>query len=177
VWQSPVIVTAPAAEPISLAQAKQYLRLDEEETGFDAELEVQIAGARGRVESVTNTRLVNQVVELRASSFADLDRLPIGPVAGVIDLAYTDPAGEEQSLGPDDVVLDGAGLEMALRPLAGRWPSKSAQVTVRVTVGYGADGAALPPAIRIALLQQVRELFDGTPADLETWIVNDRIWL
>ena len=176
-WQSPVIITAPAAEPISLAQAKQYLRLEEDETGFDAELATQIAGARGRVESATNTRLVTQTLELRASDFVALERLPIGPVTSVVAITYRDQVGVDGSLGPDDVELDGAGLEMGVRPITGSWPAAAAGVTVRVVVGYGIDGAALPPRIRIALLQQIRELFDGTPADLDTWIVNDRIWL
>jgi len=35
-WHAPVIVTPPAVEPILLAQAKQCLRLEEDETGFDA---------------------------------------------------------------------------------------------------------------------------------------------
>jgi uncharacterized phiE125 gp8 family phage protein len=176
-WQAPLIITAPAAEPISLAQAKQYLRLEEEETGFDAELAMQIAGARGRIESATNTRLVTQTVDICASEFAALERLPIGPVTAIVAITYRDQAGVERSLGPDDIELDGAGLEMGMRPITGTWPVAAAGVTVRAIVGYSVDGTAVPPSIRIALLQQIRELFDGTPADLDTWIVNDRIWL
>jgi uncharacterized phiE125 gp8 family phage protein len=176
-WQSPVIITAPAAEPISLAQAKQYLRLEEDEIGFDAELAQQIAGARGRIESATNTRLITQTVDLRASGFADLERLPIGPIASIAEISYRDQSGAPQTRGPEDVELDGTGLEMAVRSLSGPWPRASGLITVRAIVGYGADGASVPAAVKIALLQQVRELFDGTPADLDTWIVNDRIWL
>lgn len=176
-WQSPVIIAPPVAEPISLAQAKQYLRLEEDGTDFEAELALQITGARGRIESVTNTRLIDQTVELGAESFEDFDRLPIGPVSSIEAITYRDSTGVEQTLEAADVDLVGAGLEMAVRPVTGSWPAAAKSIKVRAIVGYGADGSSVPPSVTIALLQQIRELFEGTSADLDSWLVNDRIWL
>lgn len=175
-WQSPVTVTPPAAEPISLEQAKQYLRIDEADAGFDIEFAFHVAGARDRVETITNTRLIDQTVDLRGDSFADLARLPIGPITSVVSVTYRNQEGE-QTLGPDDVELAGAGLDQSIAPVSGTWPASSGPVMVRAIVGYGADGSAMPPSVKIAMLQQVRALFEGSNADIETWLVNHRIWL
>lgn len=182
-WAKPVTIVAPAEEPISLAQAKQFLRLDEDEVGFDDELALHVAGARGRVESVTGTRLIHQTVQIRADSFSDLDLLPIGPIASLIDISYVDTAGDVQSLDLDTVEIFGDELEMGIRPVSGTWSSlvsphfRGGRVTVRAIVGYGADGDAIPASVRTGLLLQVRALFDDTIVDLDPWIVNDRIWL
>jgi len=180
-WSKPVIIEPPASEPITLAQAKQFLRLDEDETGFDAELGVHIAGARGRVESMTGSRMVLQTVDLAADGFPDLERLPVGPVTEIVAVDYRDRTGIEQTISLDALELFGAGLEQGVRLVAGnRWPaatSAKGAVRVRVIVGYGEAGAGVPDAVRTAMLLQVRALFDDSSIDLEPWIINDRIWL
>ncbi len=180
-WAKPVTVVPPAAEPISLAQAKQFLRLDEDEVGFDAELGILIAGARGDVEAVTSSRMVLQTVDIAADSFDDLDRLSVGPVTELVSVAYRDRNGHEQSIPLEDLELFGAVLEQGVRMAPGsRWPIAlrvKGAVRVRVIVGYGENGEGIPDAVRTGLLLQIRALFDGGEIDLDRWVVNDRIWL
>jgi uncharacterized phiE125 gp8 family phage protein len=178
-WSKPVTVEAPAVEPILLNQAKQFLRLDEDEDGFDVELDVHIAGARGKIEALTSSRMIQQTVEIQADSFADLALLPIGPVTSILDVSYLDRDGVVQSIDADSLDLVGTGLEMGIQLRTGRWPSLPlrSRVNVRLVVGYGPDGSTMPEGVRIGMLLQIRALFDGGDVDLDHWLVDDRIWL
>jgi len=179
-WQLPITVTPAAAEPILLADAKEYLRIDAGDTGFDSELAVHISSARERAEVTTGTRLITQVVEVRADSFADLAHLPIGPVQTLDEIRYLDSAGAEQLLDPLLYELQGAELNRAVAPAIGTsWPSayvRAGAVRVVLTVGYGDDGAAVPPAIMIAMLREIRAVFDDTSFDIEPLLRSFRIW-
>lgn len=178
-WSKPVTIGAPAVEPILLNQAKQFLRLDEDEDGFDVELGVHIAGARGKIEALTCTRMIQQTVEIQADGFADLALLPIGPVTSILDVSYVDRDGVVQSIDTDALDLVGSGLEMGIQLRSGKWPSlpRRSRVNVRLVVGYGPDGSAMPESVRVGMLLQIRALFDGGDVDLEYWLVDDRIWL
>jgi len=180
-WQSPVIVTPPATEPVTLAQAKEFLRVDDADGTFDVEVGLQLAGARNHVESVTGTRLISQVVDLRADTFEDLHLIKFGPVISIEEITYLDRDGIEHALSADSYELTGAGLERGLRPApSNRWPNVAAAtgaVSVRATVGYGDDGDTIPQAVRLAILLKLRALFEDGSADIAHLLVNDRIWL
>ncbi|PZQ56265.1 MAG: hypothetical protein DI555_06530 [Novosphingobium pentaromativorans] len=180
-WQSPVIVTPPAVEPVTLDQAKEFLRVDDADDTFDTEIGLQLAGARNHIESVTGTRLISQVVDLRADSFEDLALIKAGPVASIEEISYLDRDGAAQIIAASDYELTGSGLERGIRsaPLS-RWPTASAAggaITVRATLGYGEDGDAIPQAVRLAILLKLRALFEDGSADIDHLLVNDRIWL
>lgn len=183
-WSKPVTIEAPAVEPILLNQAKQYLRLDEDEDGFASELGVHIAGARGHIEAITSTRMIRQTVEIQTDSFDDLERLPIGPVLSIAGVSYRDGSGAMHALDTEQLDLVGSGLEVGIQLRAGRWPSlarafrpSKGRVKVQLVVGYGDDGSTIPESVRIGMLLQIRALFDGGEVDLDRWIVNDRIYL
>jgi uncharacterized phiE125 gp8 family phage protein len=179
-WLSPVIVTPPAAEPVTLDQAKQFLRVDEADTDFDIEIGLQIAGARGHVEGVTSTLLIKQTVEIHADDFDDLALFKVGPISSVDEVSYLDRNGIVQTVPAESYELVGAALERGLSPVSGgSWPrsASAGAVTVRATVGYGDDGDAIPQAVRLAILLKLRALFEDGSADIDYLLVNDRIWL
>jgi uncharacterized phiE125 gp8 family phage protein len=174
-WSSPVTSTPLTAEPIELDAAKEFLRLDDD--SFDGQVADLIAGARAEVEAITGTRLVEQSIALRADSFADLARLPIGPVTAATQILYLDVDAEEQLLDGDAFELFGEGLERGIRPVVGaQWPlaaSRFGAVKVVMTVGY----AELPRDLRVVLLRMIRGLFDDKPVDPTPLLTNHRIWL
>lgn len=177
-WTAPITIAAPAAEPIELAAAKEFLRIDLSDTSFDAELVLAIAGIRDEVERITGTRLVEQTLQLGADTFADLLRLPIGPVLRVTEIAYEDRSGAMQIIDPVTYELTGADLDRGLRTRVGQsWPSdaRPAAGAIRVTVVVGYE--VLPPSIAIPLLRAVKAEFEGTAIALEPMLVNCRIWL
>lgn len=181
-WAPAITIDAPAAEPLELAAVKEFLRIDADDTTFDTELIGYIAGVRDDAEAISGTRLITQTVELRADSFADLLRLPIGPVQSVTGFTYLDAAGVEQTLvAGADFELFGAVLQQGLRPVFGAtWPAgamRASSIVIDAVVGYGPTGADLPQSLYIALLRAVRGLRDDKPISLEHLLNNHRIWL
>src|SRR3954470_3436284 len=55
---SSILLTPPAVEPVTLAEAKAYLRVDNDDD--DAVISALIAGARGHIESQTRRALITQ---------------------------------------------------------------------------------------------------------------------
>lgn len=190
-WSSPVTTVEPESEPVTLAQAKEFLSIDAEVTDFDTQLGLFITAARQQAENVTGTRFVSQTVQLSADCFADLERLPIGPAISVASIAYLDTAGDPQTIAEADYELFGAGLEQGIRPVfGGTWPTPAARkgaITVTMLVGY----ASVPQPVWLALLRYVADMFafretavTGTVAQqipmssrIEDLLVNHRLWL
>lgn len=177
-WLPAITVAAAAGEPLTAADVRDYLRIDGGD--LDGQIADWIIGARGRIERTTGTRLLTQTVKLQAGSFDDLSALPIGPVTAIQAITYQDAAGQAQPLDASAWELFGGELAWGIRPAAGRrWPAARAvpgAIAVTAVVGYGA-AAAIPGAVRIAMLQLVRGLMDGVDVDVDAWIANDRLWL
>lgn len=141
-WRSPVTTSAPAGEPLSLDDAKAHLRVDG--TSEDDLIGDLIAAARAHVESRTGTRLVTQTVTIRTDDWADLDRLPIGPVQSITSVSYVDTDGQTQTLSTDIYEARLEGLEPSLvTKFMQTWPQSrfGSLVTVTAVVGYGAAGS------------------------------------
>jgi len=172
---APVLITPPTARLVTLQEACTYLRL--EEGSLDTELEGYIASAISDIERMTSTRLAPQTVEILADSFSDLSHLTIGPVQSVTSIQYQDLAGDSVDLDGSIFELFGAHLARGVRLRVGAtWPTVRAVpavITVRLLVGY----PALPGHLKRALLDAIRQQFDGSPADLFTATINDRIWI
>ena len=173
-WQSPVTVVAAEAEPVTVEQAKIYCRVDDDD--LDDQIAGYIAAARARVESITGTRLVSQIVQLKASGFADLEALPIGPVLTIVELTYHDRDGIDVEIDPDLVELAGPDLGAGIRPVEGGWPADAGAVSLTVAVGYGAP-PAVPRELWLAQLKLIQGMLDGEDRDIMPLLVNHRIWL
>lgn len=191
-WSAAVTVAQPAAEPITLGQAKEFVSIDAGEAEFDTLLTAFIAAARSHLEIITGTRLVEQTVELQADCWGDFLHLPIGPVSSIASVKYEDRDGMEQTLDAAAYELTGAGLERGIRTKVGQvWPSGvravRGSIRVQLVVGY----EILPEALEAALLLMVSDQFAfresgvvGTLAAeikssmrVDALIVNHRIWL
>jgi uncharacterized phiE125 gp8 family phage protein len=96
-------ITGPASEPVTLAVAKAHLRIDHDDE--NALIEDWIKSARELAEAHTGRRFVTQQVRVTLGAFPcdpdDIIRLPVGPVASVDSLTYTDEAGATQTLAAD----------------------------------------------------------------------------
>ncbi|WP_338445949.1 hypothetical protein V5F89_12440 [Pelagerythrobacter marensis] len=189
-WAAPIAVVPPAAEPVSVAEAKEFLSIGADEPDFDVLLASFIAAAREQLEAVTSTRLAEQTLQLHADGFADLRRLPLGPVQAVSEIVYDDAAGAEQVLASGDYELFGAGLEQGVRPAFGKtWPAGALRASaVRVTAAVGYE--QLPRPLWAAILLMTGDLFANRETtssttstkipmsmQVEALITNYRIWL
>lgn len=173
---APITLVAPAAEPITLDQARDYLRADG--TALDEEIGMLLAAARTEVEQATGQRLMEQTVRVLADSFADLDHFDVGPVNQVLAIRYQDRAGAEQLLDAGTFELFGAGLDRAVRPVSGAsWPrvrNASQVIKLDLAVGYP-DAASVPQNLRFAIFAVLRARFEGRDPAIEALIINERI--
>jgi uncharacterized phiE125 gp8 family phage protein len=162
-----VLLTPPEAEPISLADAKAYLRLEHD--AEDGLVTTLIAAAARQVEKMTRRVLVAQRWRLDVAlpedgGFVALRPRPVREVEAV-RLARSD--GTLQTLDPEAWRFDWAGerLSFATRPVGGR------RVEIDLAVGYGAP-EDVPEPLRLAVRRLVADAFerrsgaDGPPADV-----------
>lgn len=154
------LITAPAAEPITAADAitRAHLRLDD--ATDDSLVGLYIAAARRQAEQITGRCLIEQTWELWLDAFpaAEID-LRLAPVSAIVSVTYTDTAGADQVLDPDAYLLDAVTSAAWLLPAVDTdWPETqdiANAVRIRFTAGYGATGDDVPEDIRLWLLATV----------------------
>lgn len=161
-FKSSALVTAPAAEPVSLTEAKAHCRIDG--TADDALLTALIKAAREHVEIITGSALVTQTLDIKYDSFGPQIDLPHPPLQSVTSIKYLDDSGVEQTLAssvyrvnadryPASITLDYNQAWPNLYPV-------SSPVTVRLVAGYGA-ASAVPQPIKQALLLLVGHWYEN----------------
>lgn len=173
-----VQVTAPAVPLVTLSEAKDFLRRDD--ASLDGPLQIMVDASIGELEATTGLRLINQTVKVRADCFGDFVALNVGPVTTVTEIRYLDQAGTEQLLDAGLYQLIGAGLERGILPAIGAtlpaMRTGRGSLCATLSVGYGATAAAVPQQLRWAALALIRGRFDDRPVDLESLIVNHRLY-
>jgi uncharacterized phiE125 gp8 family phage protein len=156
------LVTPPAEEPVSLAEAKEHLRL--EGTEDDTYVSALIQAARQHVEEVCWRGLVMQMREIVLDRFPDCAEmdLPGGNLGAITSVTYVDAAGAEQTLDPSVYEADTGSVPGRLLLAYGQsWPSARCQwnaVRVRYTVGWAV--ADVPAPIKHALLLLIAHLYE-----------------
>ena len=155
------LITAPATEPVTLAEAKLRLRVDASDE--DADITALIVCAREFAEHVTERALITQTWELALDAFPTREiKLPRPPLAGIVSIKYDDAAGIEQTMGGSLYVPDLYSTPGWLLPAWGTaWPVTIAQanaVRIRYVAGYGA-AAAVPQGIKSWMLMRVASLY------------------
>jgi uncharacterized phiE125 gp8 family phage protein len=153
------LVTPPAEEPVTLAQAKLHLRiitsLDQTEPSEDdAYVSALITAARQAAENYLNRPIALATYELRGDAF-DVT-LPVSPVAAVASVTFVDAAGAVQTVDPAGYELAGTVDAPVLRvAYGGSWPSgvrgQDDDVRVRFTAGW-ATADLLKPIYQAILL-------------------------
>lgn len=161
-WLTP-ITTPTTAQWISLDDAKTYLRVDS--TDDDALIATLIDVAQSNVETNTGLRFFTQTVSLSCSEWADLARIPVGPISTITEITYIDREGVSQTLDPSFYALFGGGtLRAGVRTNVGKvFPlvaSYEDAITVSVTVGFGADVSAVPQGLVRALMLTLGDYYE-----------------
>lgn len=148
------LVTAPATEPVTLAEVKTRLRIDN--SADDAGVSRLIASATRYTEAHTRRAFVTQVWTLVLDAFpCGSISLPLPPLVSVDEITYVDSNGATQTLASTEYVVDKAGMiGLVHRAYEKEWPTTRAQpmaVRVKFTAGYG-NAAAVPADIVSALM-------------------------
>lgn len=191
----------PAAEPITLVEAKLHLRVDI--TDDDTYISSLIAAARGYCENYTSRQFVTATYDFRLDNFPQnmgdefsgkilssedlIIRLPKAPLQSVSYIKYIDLDGNEQTLGASYYIVDEksepARIALAYNQV---WPDTREiinAVTIRFVCGYGAY-TTVPESIKSAMkllighwYENREEIITGTIVSKIPRAVDSLLWM
>ena len=185
------VITPPdPAVVIPIAQLMTHLKDEGADTTRQAEMQGFLAAALGHAEHYCGKCFGVQILELTLDAFpVDGIELPRGPVKAITSVKYLDEAAAEQTIAPENCVVDDYDSQQAwLLPAAGySWPT-AGDTANAVKVRYEAGSALLPPAVRNALLLFVGHLdmnreavITGTiatelPMSVKALLDTEKVW-
>jgi uncharacterized phiE125 gp8 family phage protein len=151
-----VLVSGPAVEPLTAAEAKERLNIGSEVS--DAVMDAYIMAARQRIDGADGylgRALITQTWQGRDDAFPTDDNgriyIPLPPLQ-TVTISYLDSTGNSV------VLVEGVDYRIvqAQRPYIlplSSWPSVTGidGVTIQFVVGYGDAGADVPEPIRTAI--------------------------
>lgn len=158
------IVDPPASEPVSLAEAKLFLRVDH--NAEDDLIGSLIGAAREAVEvgigRALVTRRVRESLDIWHRDVSNGAVLGIGPVTNVVAVRLLANSGAQSVIDPERYRLEGnrdrprlvfpSGFPSTLRSVGG--------IEIEYDCGYADEASDLPIALRIATLQIVASLYE-----------------
>ena len=183
------LVTAPAAEPVSLAEAKAHMRIDS--AADDSLISALITAAREAAEAHTRRALVSQTWRLTLDGFpapplpwwdgvrqaADMPgagsviELPRPPLVSVTSVTTYDDGDNPTVASAASYFVDSDSEPGRVALRSGQtWPAVgrvAGGVEVIFVAGYGA-ASAVPQAIRQAMLMYIGHLFENREAEAAT---------
>lgn len=151
------VITAPAIEPVTLANVREQLGInDASDTGSDAIITRRITEARQFVENYTRRSMNTQTLEIRLDTFPERIELPAPPVISVTSVKYIDTDGVLQTISASNYVLDDYPMVPFIREAYGySWPSHRNEpnaVRVQYSAGYGPLATDVPQIIRECIM-------------------------
>lgn len=159
------VITPPSTEPVTLAEARLHLRVDE--TADDALITGLITAAREEIERRSWHALCTQTLELVLDAWPcnGVIRIPRPPLQSVTSVTYTDSAGAVTTWSSSDYIVAGDKIPGEIVPGYGlTWPSTTLYpreaIRVRYTAGFGA-AADVPQSLRQAVLLLVGTWYEN----------------
>jgi uncharacterized phiE125 gp8 family phage protein len=158
------VITPPTTEPMTLTEAKQYLRVDG--TADDALITSLIKQAREWCEDYQGKKYITQTLELVLDSFpsGDIEFKACSPVQSVTTIKYTDKDSVETTLADTEYILDNDSfVNKVVLGYNKQWPTAILKpvnaVRIRFVAGYGV-AAAVPESVKWAMALHMRLLYD-----------------
>ena len=161
---SSILLTPPAVEPVTLADAKAYLRVDNDDD--DAVISALIAGARAHIEAQTRRALITQTWRLVRDAWPGDGRIAVlpSPLQQVTAARVYRFDGTTETLDLQAFVSDFAAVPASISfltwslPVPGRL---SAGIEIDVEVGYGDGPADVPEPLRQAIKPLVAHWYEN----------------
>lgn len=158
------VTSAPASEPVTLAEAKAQLKVDHSDE--DDLITSLIIAAREISEAYSGRSFISQTRTVTMDRFPYCRTkeiiLPYGPVTAVTSFTYLDTNGLSQSLtgGGTDYTADSNGEIYRMKHID-QWPDTQEDRLNTVTIVYTAGYTTLPTVVKQAILQQVASMYEN----------------
>lgn len=165
-----ILLAGPATEPVSLAEAKAYLRVDTADE--DDLVQTLIAAGRVHLEALTRRAMIEQTWRLSLDDWPSGNevRLPLGPLAALVAVRVYDPDDAATTLTLSQFLVDVGSTpgRIVLPPGVEGEPLKRDALAIEIdyTAGYGAAATDVPDALRQAMLALVAHWFEHRDAVL-----------
>jgi uncharacterized phiE125 gp8 family phage protein len=152
---TPLALTPPAVEPVSLSEAKDFLRILVDDEG--ALLETLITAARLMIEAASGRLLIEQGwrIALDAWPQGGEIRLPLSPVRSLTAARVHPGSGSAEPVAPSSLALV-EGSDPPLILIAGPVPTPGgarSAIEIDLVAGFGATRDAVPAPLRQAVLR------------------------
>lgn len=158
-----ILLTPPASEPVSLAEAKVFMRIEHNDD--DDALSALIAGARTHIEAQTRRALITQVWRLTRDVWPASGVLPILPVPlRQLIAVRVFTAGGAQLVDHDSFETDKVAAPARLTFVRGAMPSPGRPfggIEIDVEAGYGDDADDVPQPLRQAIKLLVAHWYEN----------------
>lgn len=151
----------PALEPVTLAEAKAWLRVTHDSE--DDLISGLIRAAREEVERATGAALIDQSWRLTLDDWPETDSIQVHrwPLKQVVSLTVYDGDGQGAELEPGDWLVDGEAnpprLHLERRPPPGQAING---IEIDFVAGFGAVGPDVPDGLRRAIQMLVAHWFE-----------------
>jgi uncharacterized phiE125 gp8 family phage protein len=185
------LITPPALEPVSLADAKAHLRLDSDDD--DDLVTAAITAARVHVEANTRRVMIEQGWRVYLDTWPKqrIVRIPVAPLITVDSVTVFDPVGEAITVDPGDYEIDAVTapgrlfLSSPVPVLVGRAVNG---IEIDVTAGYGPTGIDVPAPLRQAIMMLVSHWYEHrgavghdlaggvAPSGYDALIASYKVW-
>ena len=161
------LITAPATEPVTLAEAKAHLRVDAADE--DALITRLIAAAREQAERLTGRAFIAQSWILRRDSWPENParalEIPKPPLIEIASVSVYDRSGAQIILSNDLYIVDDASapgrVVLKRTCVLPADPREADAVAIAFDAGYGEDASDVPAAIRTAVLHLTAHLYES----------------
>jgi uncharacterized phiE125 gp8 family phage protein len=159
----PILLSGPVIEPVSLFEAKNWLRLSNSDE--DVLVQALITSARLVVEASAGVLMISQTWRLSEDQWPVSGALvlPLRPIASVDAIRVVDGQGNAAILPQQDYQADvpamNGRLQFLKAPLAPG--QKLSGIQIDVTAGFGAAAADVPAPLRQAILLLVARWFEN----------------
>jgi uncharacterized phiE125 gp8 family phage protein len=159
---SSILLTAPAVEPLSLDEAKDFLRVEHDD---DDELIVAlVAASRIHVETETRRALITQIWRIVLDTWPQSGRLDVrpGPLQAVVAARVYDADDNAQVIDVQAFVPDIGASMLAFMPWSLMQPGRpAAGIELDVTIGYGDVPLDVPEPLRQAMRLLVAHWYEN----------------
>ena len=159
-----VLLTPPAVEPVSLAEAKAHLRIDA--TDEDVLIQNLILTSRIQIETALSLALVTQLWTLKLGCWPrdGIVEVPITPLQSVSMVRVRSTDGTVTVVANDHYEVDAAARPARIyrHPTAALASGRRfGGIEIDFTAGFGGAAADVPASIRRALLHLVAHWFEN----------------
>ncbi|MFZ5610180.1 MAG: head-tail connector protein [Pseudomonadota bacterium] len=149
-----LLLSPPAVEPVSLDEARAYLRLEDETE--DALVAMLITTARQTCEGFTGRSLISQTWRYRTQAMTAAITLGHGPVEAILTVREASSLASFDWSAGDYALVQGDGRDQLVLK---RLPATASRLEIDYRAGYGADWNAVPWPLRQGLLRLIAHAY------------------